>query len=79
MADPVEHIGQLFDNHRIDSPGETTQGGCGCGAASEPDHSRRVAQRIVDCLGLRAETVGNEIRYVSAWFDGELTKLEGAE
>jgi len=25
------------------------------------------------------ENVHNEIRYVSAWFDDELTKLEGAE
>jgi hypothetical protein len=38
-----------------------------------------VAQQIVDSLGLREEAVGTEIRYVSAWFDDELTKLEGAE
>ena len=25
------------------------------------------------------ENVDNKIRYVSAWFDDELTKLEGAE
>jgi hypothetical protein len=33
-------------------------------------------------LGLRPENPVNakgEIRYVSAWFDDELTKLEGAE
>jgi hypothetical protein len=33
-------------------------------------------------LGLRPERAGNtkdEIRYVSAWFDDVLTKLEGAE
>jgi hypothetical protein len=38
-----------------------------------------VAQEIVDRLGLRREGVSREIRYVSAWFDDELTKLEGAE
>jgi hypothetical protein len=41
-----------------------------------------VAQEIVARLGLRPERavkVKDEIRYVSAWFDDELTKLEGAE
>jgi hypothetical protein len=28
---------------------------------------------------LRREKVDDKMRYVSAWFDGELTKLEGAE
>jgi hypothetical protein len=79
MADLIEHIRQLLDDHRIDDPGNTDQFKCGCGAASLPDHSRHVAQRIVDGLGLRVETVGSELRYVSAWFDDELTKLEGAE
>ena len=30
-------------------------------------------------MGLQRENVRNEIRYVSAWFDDQLTKLEGAE
>jgi hypothetical protein len=41
-----------------------------------------LAQEIVARLGLRPERAGNtkdEIRYVSAWFDDVLTKLEGAE
>jgi hypothetical protein len=41
-----------------------------------------VAQEVVARLGLRPEqvtNVKNEIRYVSAWFDNELTVLEGAE
>jgi hypothetical protein len=41
-----------------------------------------VAEEIVDRLKLRPESVNNvrnEIRYASAWFDDELTKLEGAE
>jgi hypothetical protein len=28
---------------------------------------------------VRKEAVGNKTRYVNAWFDDELTKLEGAE
>ena len=43
------------------------------------DHCSHVAQQIVDRLELRKEAVGNKTRYVSAWFDDELTKLEGAE
>ena len=30
-------------------------------------------------MGLQRENVRNEIRYDSAWFDDQLTKLEGAE
>jgi hypothetical protein len=39
-------------------------------------------QEIVDRLGLTQESAGDrsrKIRYVSACFDDELTKLEGAE
>ena len=52
-----------------------------CGAEGLPDHSRHLAQVIVDRLGLTQESAGDrsrKIRYVSAWFDDELTKLEGA-
>jgi hypothetical protein len=45
-------------------------------------HSHHLAQEIVDRLGLTEESAGDrsrKIRYVSAWFDDELTKLEGAE
>jgi hypothetical protein len=38
-----------------------------------------VAEDIVNCLELRREKVDEKMRYVSAWFDDELTKLEGAE
>lgn len=38
-----------------------------------------VAEDIVGQLDLRVETVDDKMRYVSAWFDGELTNLEGAE
>ena len=43
---------------------------------------RHLAQEIVDRLGLTQESAGDrsrKIRYVSAWFDDELAKLEGAE
>jgi hypothetical protein len=43
------------------------------------NHRSHVAQQIVDRLELRKEAVGNKTRYVSAWFDEELTILEGAE
>jgi hypothetical protein len=38
-----------------------------------------VAEDIVNCLELRREKADEKMRYVSAWFDDELTKLEGAE
>ena len=43
---------------------------------------RHLAQEIVDRLGLTQESAGDrsrKVRYVSAWFDDDLTKLEGAE
>ena len=43
---------------------------------------RHLAREIVDRLGLTQESAGDrsiKIRYLSAWFDDELTKLEGAE
>jgi hypothetical protein len=46
------------------------------------DHPRHVAEEIGDRLKLRPQSVDNvrnKIRYASAWFDDELTKLEGAE
>jgi hypothetical protein len=55
---------------------------CRCGAKELSDHPSHVAQEIAARLGLRPERAGhvtNEIRYVSAWFDDQLTKLEGAE
>ena len=46
---------------------------------AEPGHAHQIAEDIVARLGLRRENVENKMRYVSAWFDDELTKLEGAE
>ena len=45
----------------------------------EPERAHQIAEDIVAQLELRRENVDNRMRYVSAWFDDELTKLEGAE
>jgi len=45
----------------------------------EPGRAHQIAEDIVAQLQLRREDVDNKMRYVSAWFDDELTKLEGAE
>ena len=72
-----DDVSDLIEEHRA-----VNDGHCRCGADGLPDHSRHVAEQIANGLGLRQERldeVRNEIRYVSAWFDDELTKLEGAE
>ena len=79
MTDLVVDIRRILEHHRIEDKGITAGVGCRCGAGPLPDHSRHVAQQIVDRLVLRKEAVGTKVRYVSAWFDDELTKLEGAE
>jgi hypothetical protein len=46
------------------------------------DHPRHVAEQIIDRLGLKPDNIDDvkqQIRYATAWFDWELTKLEGAE
>jgi hypothetical protein len=45
----------------------------------EPGRAHQIAEDIVAQLQLRRESVDNKMRYVSAWFDDELTTLEGAE
>jgi hypothetical protein len=79
MTDLVDHIRQILEHHHIDDHSDGTDARCGCGAMDLASHHGRVAQEIVDRFELRKEVVGNKIRYVSAWFDDELTKLEGAE
>jgi hypothetical protein len=81
MTDLVERIRRIIEQHRevdrADAPGVA----CGCRAKGLSDHPRHVAEEIVERLQLRPESnkVRNEIRYASAWFDDELTKLEGTE
>jgi len=79
MTDLVEHIRGILERHRIDDRCNIDNAACSCGVVDAADHYRHVAQQLVDRLELRRETVGNKTRYVSAWFDDELTKLEGAE
>ena len=64
MTDPIDRIRQILQRHQ---------------PYAESDHARHVAEDIVGQLELRREKVDNKMRYVSAWFDDELTKLEGAE
>jgi hypothetical protein len=64
MTDPIERIRQILERHH---------------PYAQSDHAHRVAEDIVGQLELRREKADNKMRYVSAWFDDELTKLEGAE
>jgi hypothetical protein len=91
MTDLIERIRRIIEQHRgvdrderlrevqsADAPGVA----CSYLAEGLSDHPRHVAEQIVDRLKLRPESVNNvrnKIRYASAWFDDELTKLEGAE
>ena len=79
MTDLVEHIRGILEHHRIDDRSDIANAGCSCGVVNLADHYRHVAQQLVDRLELRREAIGGKTRYVSAWFDDELTKLEGAE
>jgi hypothetical protein len=64
MTDPTDRIRQILERHH---------------PYGQSDHARDVAEDIVAQLALRRENVENKMRYVSAWVDGELTNLEGAE
>jgi hypothetical protein len=82
INDLIERIRRIIDHHSKHDREGGVGVACGCGAEGLSDHSRDVAEEIVDRLGLRLDSisnVSNEIRYVSAWFADELTKLEGAE
>jgi hypothetical protein len=79
MTDLVEHIRQILEHHHTDDQSNGVGARCGCGAVDLANDHGHVAQEIVDRFELRKEVVGEKIRYVSAWFDDELTKLEGAE
>ena len=85
MTDPIEHlverIQRIVDEHLEPEPPTVAGNAKNCDAEA-PDRSRRIAEQIVYQLGLKPETLSdfrNQLRYVSAWFDQELTILEGAE
>jgi hypothetical protein len=82
MTELIDCIREIIEHHRVEHFTAATGHQCHCGAEELSDHSRHVAQEIVARLGLRPDRPSNvkdSIRYVSAWFDDELTTLEGAE
>jgi predicted transcriptional regulator len=64
MTDPTDRIRHILERHH---------------PYVQSDHARQVAEDIVAQLGLSRENIESKMRYVSAWVDGELTNLEGAE
>ncbi|MDT5185108.1 MAG: hypothetical protein QOI29_3266 [Mycobacterium sp.] len=82
MTDLIDCIREIVERHRVQDFTPATGHPCHCGAEELSDHSRHVAHEIVARLGLRPEMpvdVSDVIRDVSAWFDDELTTLEGAD
>ena len=82
MTDLIDRMREIIERHRVTDSTAANGYSCHCGAERLSDHSGHVAQEIVASLGLRSEGPGNvedAIGYVSASFDDELTKLEGAE
>lgn len=90
MADPIEHvrrklverIAQIIGEHN----GSAIDGGsgvaCSCGVQPLSDHPRHVAEQIVIQLGLMPDSIDEvkkRIRYATAVFDWELTKLQGEQ
>ncbi|MGO9353188.1 MAG: hypothetical protein ACLP3C_21005 [Mycobacterium sp.] len=78
----IERIRQILDEHRASGDGDDTEVACSCGTQGLSDYPRHLAEQIIDGLDLKAEAtdhVKNQIRYATAWFDGELTQLEGAQ
>jgi hypothetical protein len=85
MTEFVDRIHGIIADHRP-AGGAANDGTCACGADGVADHSRHLAEEIARGLDLRRERLeeaGADLRrrtrYVSAWFDDELTHLEGAE
>ncbi|MBW0012867.1 hypothetical protein [Mycobacterium sp.] len=77
----VERVRGIIDDHR---PGEGGADGsltCRCGATGLTDHPHHVAEEVVGGLAVKphVDEAKKRIRYASAWFDWELTLLEGAE
>ena len=89
MTDPIEQIrqklvdrvAQIIDHHHATGVDFESDVACNCGAQGISQHSRHVAGQIVEQLGLKPEIdeVKKRIRYASAKFDWELTKIEGAQ
>jgi len=89
MTDPLEQIHQrlvervrrIISDHRahgIDPDGRLT---CSCGVEGLSDYPCHLAEKVLDGIGVKPDIdeAKKRIRYASAWFDRELTQLEGAE
>jgi hypothetical protein len=77
----VDRISRIIDDHQATSSGPGSGVACRCGARTS-DHSRHVADQIVEELGLKPESIDEvkqRIRYASALLDWELTRFEGAQ
>jgi hypothetical protein len=89
MADPlahlherlVERVRQIVEDHRAEGVGSDGRWTCNCGEQGLSDQSRHVADKILAGLAVKPDVddVRQRVRYASAWFDWELTLLEGAE
>ncbi len=82
MPDLTPTLREIIENHRAVRHVDDSKVSCSCGAEGLSDHSGHLAERILDRLGLKPEIVGGakkQIRYATAWFDWELTKIEGAQ
>jgi len=78
----IERVRHIIDEHRASGDGDDAEVACSCGTQGLSDYPRHLAEQIVDGLDLKAEAtdhVKNQIRYATAWFDWELTELEGAQ
>lgn len=77
----VERVRQIIDDHRLGHLGPDGRSTCGCGAEGLSDHPRHVAEKILEQLAVKPDIdeVKKRIRYASAWFDWEVTLMEGAE
>jgi hypothetical protein len=78
----IERIRQIVGEHRESHDGDDAQRACSCGAVRLSDYPSHVAEQIAEGLDLKAEArdhAKKEIRYATAWFDWELTQLEGAQ
>jgi hypothetical protein len=76
VPDLTGPLREIIEDHRA------SEESCSCGAEGLSDHSRHVAEQILDRLGLKPEAVDDakkQIRYATAWLDWELTKIEGAQ
>ena len=77
----TDRVRRVIVEHNASDHGDNGEVSCSCGAERLSDHPRHVAEQIVSRLSLRPEAdhLKKQIRYASAWFDWELTQLEGRE